>query len=138
MPFARPVLRAAEDAFADEPGLGQGTLLDHVLDVGGGLDPMRRRGLEEVLRQQALRLGAEAAAPRLGNQADPDVPGGGLGGGAVADGPPRDGADGLASGHGLDHQRSTLLADEAALANRIANMANRLTEVVELALVLDR
>lgn len=73
-PPAVPELRPAPDSLAGEPSLFQGSLLGEVLHIGFGLDPVGRRGREQVAGQQPLRLGPVTPAPELRQDYDADIP----------------------------------------------------------------
>src|SRR5262252_3595970 len=67
---------AAQYSFSGEAGLLQRFLLRDVARRGDGLDAVDGGVREQVARQLALRLGAVALSPRLGEQRYPDLPAG--------------------------------------------------------------
>src|SRR6266508_4401208 len=129
-------LGAAQHALAGEAGLLQGALLGHVLHVGAGLDPLHPGVGEQVLGQQPLRLGAEAAVAVLGQQGDADVVGDRAAAGAVLDRVVADVTDQGPVGE-LDQQVAALLAEHAVLLEAAPQPpGRRVAEPVEAALHL--
>ena len=114
------MLRAADRSLAHEPGLLERPLLGDIVDVGLGLDPVDLGRLEQVGREECLRLAPVAMPARLGEQPDPDVPCPGLGVRTVAHRVKADEADRLPVGDQFDDQLTVALVAKWSLRERLA------------------